>query len=107
MTAAAMIQSLPQRLKPGNGAGLDLIYHFKISGDHGGDFTVRVKDGVCTVDKGLNGEPKCEITATDTVYEDVELGRTNAQMAVLFGKIKVSNIPSMLKFVEMFERVTK
>lgn len=107
MTAAAMIESLPQRFKPGSGAGLDLIYHFKITGDRGGEFTVKVRDGVCSVEKGLNGNPKCEISASDTDYEDVELGRTNAQMAVLFGKIKVSNIPSMLKFVEMFERVTE
>ncbi|MBK9732492.1 MAG: SCP2 sterol-binding domain-containing protein [Chitinophagaceae bacterium] len=104
MTAAALIQSLPQRMKVGAGQGIDLLYHFKISGEHGGDFTVKVKDGVCSVEKGLSGDPKCEIEAMDTVYEDVEMGRTNAQMAVLFGKLKVSNIPSLLKFVEMFER---
>ncbi|MEP7129351.1 MAG: SCP2 sterol-binding domain-containing protein [Chitinophagales bacterium] len=104
MTAAALIQSLPQRMKAGAGQGIDLLYHFKISGEHGGDFTVKVKDGICTVENGLSGDPKCEIEAKDTVYEDVEMGRTNAQMAVLFGKLKVSNIPSLLKFVEMFER---
>src|SRR5213080_3934602 len=106
MTAAQLIQSLPQRLKPGEGKGIDLLYHFKISGPRGGNFTVKVKDGICTVENLLEGEPKCIIEAKDTVYEDVEMGRTNPQMAVLFGKVKVSNVSSMLKFVEMFERAT-
>ena len=106
MIASELIQSLPQRMKPGAGSGVDLIYHFKISGERGGNFTVKVKDGVCTVEHGLSGEPKCEVETKDNVYEDVEMGRTNAQMAVLSGKVKVSNIPSMLKFVEMFERAS-
>ncbi len=106
MTAANLIQSLPSRMKAGMGAGISLVYHFKISGERGGDFTVSVADGKCTVQSGLHGEPKCIIESTDHTYEEVELGKTNAQMAVLFGKLKVSNIPSMLKFVEMFERAS-
>jgi putative sterol carrier protein len=91
-------------MKSGVGQGVDIIYHFKISGEHGGNFTVRVKDGVCTSDDGLLDEPKCVIEAKDVDYEDVEYGRMNAQMAVLMGRIKVSNIGSMLKFVEMFNK---
>lgn len=106
MTAATLIQSLPGRLKKGVGRGISLIYHFKISGEHGGNFTVKVQDGICTVTSGLDGEPKCIVEAQDHVYTDVELGRKNAQMAVLTGQLKVSNIPSMLKFIEMFERAS-
>lgn len=83
-----------------------MVYHFKISGERGGEFTVKVDNGKCSVMSGLHGDPKCVVESTDRVYEEVELGQTNAQMAVLFGKLKVSNIPSMLKFVEMFERAT-
>lgn len=104
MNASELIQSLPSRLKPGIDPSLDFVYHFRIAGEHGGDFTVRVKNGACTVEPGLADEPKCVVQAKDSDYEDAEYGRTNAQMAVLFGKIKVSNIGSMLKFVEMFER---
>lgn len=106
MTAATMIQSLPSRMKTGMGAGISLVYHFKISGERGGEFTVKVDNGKCSVEPGLHGDPKCVVESTDRVYEEVEMGQTNAQMAVLFGKLKVSNIPSMLKFVEMFERAT-
>lgn len=104
-TAKEIIASLPQRLKQGEGVGVDIIFHFEIDGANGGKFTVNVKDGACTVQDGLHGTPKCIVKTTDEVYADVELGRTNAQMAVMMGKIKVSNIPSMLKFIEMFERL--
>jgi len=93
-------------MKSGAGQGVDIVYHFKISGDGGGDFTVRVNNGICTVDDGLRDDPKCVIEAKASDYEDVEYGRTNAQMAVLFGKIKVSNVSSLLKFVEMFEKAS-
>lgn len=101
-TAKEIIQSLPQRMKPGSGAGVDILYHFKISGANGGEFTVTVKDGKCEVANGLTGEPKCTIETTDEIYAETELGKMNPQMAVMFGKIKVSNIGSLLKFVEMF-----
>jgi len=106
MNAAELIRSLPSRMKSGAGQSVDIIYHFKISGENGGDFTVTVKDGVCAVEDGFSGEPKCVIETKDSDYEDVEYGRANAQMAVLLGKIKVSNIGSMLKFVEMFDKAS-
>ena len=106
MNAAELIRSLPSRMKSGAGQGVDIVYHFKISGDGGGDFTVRVNNGICTVEDGLHDDPKCVIEAKASDYADVEYGRTNAQMAVLFGKIKVSNVSSLLKFVEMFEKAS-
>jgi putative sterol carrier protein len=106
VNATELIKSLPSRLKAGAGEDVDIIYHFIISGEHGGNFTVRVKQGVVTVEDGLKDEPKCVVSAKDSDYEDVEYGRTNAQMAVLLGKIKVSNIGSILKFVEMFEKAS-
>jgi putative sterol carrier protein len=105
-SAREIILSLPSRLKTGAAEGLNFYYHFIISGTRGGEFTITINNGTCTVAEGLQGsEPKCVIQTADGTYEDVEYGRTNAQMAVMFGKIKVSNVPSMLKFVEMFDRL--
>ncbi|PCJ89793.1 MAG: hydrogenase expression protein HypA [Flavobacteriales bacterium] len=104
-TAVDIIKSLPERLITEKCPDFEVIYHFNIEGERGGEFTVTVNSGNCTVSEGLNGEPKCIIKATDSDYEDVELGRSNAQMAVMMGKIKVSNIGSMMKFMEMFNRL--
>ena len=81
---------------------LDIIFHFDISGPEGGQFTVQIEDDTCKVTEGLEGDPKCLVTCTDKVYADVELGKTNAQMAFMMGKIKISNIMAMMKFITCF-----
>lgn len=105
-TAREILMSLPQRLKTHKLApGYETNIHFNISGDNGGTFTVRVADGACTVTEGLDGTPKCVITTKDSIYEGIELGKENPQMAVMMGKIKLTNIAEMLTFTGLFERL--
>ena len=104
-TAAEIIRSLPTRFKADKADGFAEIFHFDIEGDNGGQFTVVVKDSTCAVSDGHEGEASCKVSSTDSVYEDVELGRTNPQMAVMMGKIKISNIGAMMKFIGLFSRL--
>lgn len=104
--AYEIIRSLEWRLISEKAKGVHVIYHFDIEGATGGKFTVTIKDERCMVEESLKGSPKCIVKAKANNYEDVELGRTNAQMAVMMGKIKVSNIGSMLKFMEMFQKLS-
>ncbi|GIV35210.1 MAG: hypothetical protein KatS3mg031_2745 [Chitinophagales bacterium] len=103
--ASDIIKGLPARFKADKAEGFDAVFHFDIAGSNGGQFTVTVKDKTCTVTEGFQGEPTCKVTTQDTVYEDVELGRTNAQMAVMTGKIKINNIGAMMRFVGLFDRL--
>ena len=105
--AAEIIRSLSSRLKADKVEGVDTLVHFDIEGDNGGQFTVKIKDAVCTVAEGHQGEAKCIVKAKDTDYEDVELGRSNPQMAVMMGKIKISNIGEMMSFSTYFERLSE
>jgi putative sterol carrier protein len=105
-TARDIIKSLPERFKADKAEGLDSTFHFDISGPNGGQFTVTIKDKTCTVQDGFQGTPSCLVTTSDQVYEDTELGRTNPQMAVMMGKIKISNLGEMMKFVGLFKRLT-
>ncbi len=105
-TAREIILSLEQRFKPDSvNEDLNIVFHFDLSGDTGGEFTVTIKDKTCCVVEGLVGEPKCVVKSKAKVYADVELGKTNAQMAFMMGKIKVNNLNAMLKFVDCFERL--
>lgn len=104
--ARDIIFSLQDRFKASDeNQDLDITFHFKISGDNGGDYTVNIEDNECKVTEGLEGEPKCVVKCKDSVYTDIELGKTNAQMAFMMGKIKISNIGAMLKFIDNFERI--
>lgn len=104
-TAREIVESLPQRFEPLIAENAESIVHLRLKGDRGGDFTVIVEDGNCTVKEGLHGEAACVVSTTDKAYEDLETGRTNAQMAVFTGKVKVSNIPELLRFIQYFKRI--
>ena len=103
MTAREIILALPERLKQEEAAGQSGIFQFQLEGETGGEFTVTVADGKCDVQEGLQGEPSCLISALATDFEDAELGRVNRQMAVMMGKIKISNLGEMLKFIGIFK----
>ncbi len=106
MTAKEIVLGLPQRFK-GDESSENGLFHFQLEGEGGGDFTVSVQDGVCTVEEGLDGEADCIITSTAADFEDAELGRVNRQMAVMMGKIKISNLGAMLKFLSLFEDLSE
>jgi putative sterol carrier protein len=105
MTAKEIMFDLPNRFKAEEAASETGTFHFQLSGENGGDYTVSVANGACTVTEGLAGEADCLITAEATDFEDAELGRTNKQMAVMMGKIKISNLGAMLKFIGMFRDI--
>ncbi|MCB9032966.1 MAG: SCP2 sterol-binding domain-containing protein [Chitinophagales bacterium] len=103
MTAKEIILALPERLKQEEAQDAQGVFHFQIEGEGGGDFTVKVDHGTCTVEEGLVGEANCVITSTATDFEDAELGRENKQMSVMMGKIKISNLGAMLQFMTLFK----
>ena len=100
-TAREFIMSLPSRINPEAIADKETCFHFAISGDGGGDFTATIKDGKAEVLEGHLGEAKCTVKATDKVLTDILEGKQNPQMAVLMGKLKISNLSEMMKFAKI------
>lgn len=106
-TARDIIYSLPNRLKTDKVDDTATHrFHFKLDGQTGGEFTVTLQDKTVQVEDGLVGTATCEIKAKATDYEDLELGRGNPQMMFMMGKIKVSNLGEVMKFVTYFNRVS-
>jgi alkylation response protein AidB-like acyl-CoA dehydrogenase/putative sterol carrier protein len=107
-TAKEIIYSLPQRIRTDKvDDSASSVFHFKLSGPTGGDFTAVLKNKVVEVIDGLVGEATCVITAKASDYEDLELGRGNPQMMFMMGKIKVSNLSEVMKFATYFTRLSK
>ncbi|MDX2001067.1 MAG: acyl-CoA dehydrogenase family protein [Chitinophagales bacterium] len=104
-TAREIILSLPSRFKQEKAEGITSTVHFDITGPNGGAFSVMVNNNTCVVEDGFHGEPSCVVSTSDQTYEDTELGRTNPQMAVMMGKIKISNLGEMMKFIGLFRRL--
>ena len=101
-TAAEFIQSLPSKASPEALEGMDTNFFFDLKGEGGGQYSVVAENGQLKVHEGRVGEAKCEVKADADKFMDVVRGDTNAMMAVMTGKLKISNTGEMLKYAKAF-----
>ncbi len=106
-TAADLLRSLPERFLPQKAADWNTCFHFQLKGDGGGNFTVKLANGKCVVKEGLDGDPECVLKAKAKTYFDIETGRLNPQVAFMTGRLKVSNVNAMLRFMQIFKPVKR
>lgn len=103
-TAKEILYSLPGRLKADKvDDSTEGVFHFHMEGE--GDFTITLKDKQVKVEDGLIGTATCDVKAKASDYVDIETGKTNPQMAFMMGKIKISNLGEMMKFMGLFTKL--
>ncbi|WP_299457444.1 alkyl sulfatase C-terminal domain-containing protein [uncultured Microscilla sp.] len=87
---------------------IDSNLHFTLTDQTKGDYlyTVKVQNGKLEVQTGHHDKPTCTVRTKAQTYVDVNLGKTKPQMAIMLGKIKVSNLPEMFLFAQLFEKFT-
>lgn len=92
--------SLPSKVNADALEGLNTIFHFDISG--AGQYTVQVTDGKLGVSEGLSGDPVCKVSTSTESFSKLLSGDLNPMMAMMTGKLKISNPGEMLKYAKMF-----
>ena len=102
MTSREFLYALPTKVSPSVIEGLDTVFHFDLEGDHGGQYTITIANNQIAVSDGLNGEPKCVVRATAENFINLATGELNPMMAVLTGKVKISNQGEMLRYAKIF-----
>src|SRR5688572_6042968 len=102
MTSRDFIYKLPSKISPEAIEGHETTFHFDLEGENGGQYTVEVKDGKANVMDGLIGNPTCVIRATEENFMKLIHGDLNPMMAVLTGKVKISNQGEMLRYAKIF-----
>ncbi len=102
MTAKEFLSSLPAKVPLEAIEGVDTLFHFDISGEGGTQATIGIKDGEVKFEEGLQGEPKCVVSATHENLTKVLSGSLNPMMAIMTGKIKISNTGEMMKYAKIF-----
>ena len=102
MTSREFIYALPSKVLPDAIEGLETLFHFDLEGDGGGQFSVKVADGKVTVSDGLEGDPKCVVRANEETFNKLVSGDLNPMMAVLTGKVKITNQGEMLRYAKLF-----
>ncbi len=100
----ALFHGLPGRLRADKAEGWNATFHFRLRESARPDWTVVVNGSVCEVHEGIHGVPNCTVQSTEKVFLELEAGERNPETAFLMGKIKVSNVPEMLRFIRAFRR---
>ena len=103
-TVEGLMSSLPARLRRDQAGGWRTCFHFKLRGADQAEWTLRVADGACQVARGLDGTADCVIEMKAETYVGIETGKINPQVAFMTGKVKVSDIAEMMRFVKAFSR---
>ena len=102
MNARDFIFKLPEKVRKEAVEGMETIFHFELSGDDGGEYTLSLKDGVLTANEGLVGDPRCVVKSSGDNFMKVVTGDLNPLMAILTCKLKVSNQGEMVRYAKIF-----
>jgi len=100
MTSRDFIYKLPARISPDAIEGHDTTFHFDL--ESGGQYTVSIANSQVSVSDGLIGEANCVVRASEENFMKLIEGDLNPMMAVLTGKVKISNQGEMLRYAKIF-----
>ncbi len=92
--------SLPAKAKPEVLEGQNSLFHFDVA--DAGQFTIKVADSKMEVSEGFQGEPTCKVSTSAESFSKLLSGDLNPMMAMMTGKLKISNPGEMLKYAKIF-----
>ena len=98
--AKQFLFSLPEKVAPEAVEGLSTLFHFDIKDS--GTYTVQLDNGKLTVNEGLDGDPSCKVSTSAESVGKLISGDLNPMMAMMTGKLKISNPGELLKYAKMF-----
>jgi acyl-CoA dehydrogenase len=101
-TLDQVMRSLVGRVRPEKIADWNGVFHFTFDGAQQSQWTMQVLDGSCQVDEGHHGEADCTLKTKEKTFIGIQTGTVNPEAAFMMGKIKVTNLPMMIRFVQAF-----
>jgi putative sterol carrier protein len=104
LTIADVMGRMPKAFRPEKAEGVQAVVQYHLSGDQGGDWIVRIGDGVCQVEQGTAEDPTLTLTADAADYLAIITGKVNAMGAFAEGKLKLKgDLPLAMKLMNFFK----
>jgi len=101
-TVESIARSLPARFLAEKAEGWKSVFHYRIKGAEKPEWTVTIDGNACTVEEGHHGSPDCVVEMKEDTFLAVETGKMNPQTAFLMGRVRVSNLTEMMRFIKLF-----
>ena len=89
-TIAEFFQLLPASLDRDAAEDVTAVYQFDLSGNQGGQYSVQVKDGTCSVQTGAHTDPHVTISMAGDDCLKLLNGKLNVPASVMTGRLRVS-----------------
>lgn len=100
MDVKEFLFNLPNKVNADAVEGLSTVFHFDVA--DAGQYTVQLDNGKMNVSEGLSGEAACKVSASADTLAKLLSRDLNPMMAMMTGKLKISNPGEMLKYAKMF-----
>ena len=102
-TPADLFTKMPENFNADKAGDMNASVVFDLSGDNGGQWSVAIADGACTVNEGVIDSPKATVKMDASDYVDMITGKLNPMMAFMSGKVKVEgDLNTVMKVQQIF-----
>lgn len=98
--AKKFLFDLPAKVNADAVEGLSANFHFDVADS--GQYTVHLNEGKMNVSEGFAGEPTCKVIISAANFSKLLAGDLNPMMAMMTGKLKISNPGEMMKYAKIF-----
>ena len=89
-TVQELVFNHEKAFMPEKAAGVDAVIQYKLTGDQGGDYIIKIHDDVCEVEEGEAENPTMTLTADGEYFGDVLLGKEDGMKGFMMGKLKLA-----------------
>ena len=103
MVPADIFARIPENFNAEKAEGVNMTLVFSLSGENGGDWTVKIADSKVDVNEGAAPDPSATISMDGDDYVKMMNGDLNPMMAFMSGKVKVDgDLNSVMKMQSIF-----
>jgi putative sterol carrier protein len=103
MNAAGVFDQMLKEFQPEKAGNLDAKFQFNLSGEGGGNWTVVIANGTCTVTQGVAAKPNVTVNMAAPDFVKMVAGELQPVVAFMQGKIKLQGDMTLaMKIQELF-----
>ena len=89
-TVKEFFQLLPGRLDSDAAEDLDAVYQFDLSGAHGGQYILTIREGACQVAEGMHANPDVVLSMAGEDCIKILKGQLSGPAVAMSGRLKIS-----------------